>query len=142
MSYIIFGLFLGTVITVVLLILFGLLHRPTPGAIDLGSHKIGAQTQQCTRTQVSCPGTGAEGNSYCQESCQEGVEMVCSEMQKNNYVCTPANTNMKCNQNLGGALTWESSFGGDEMNWGCICMDPNLAAAQGVSYNQQTRNDL
>lgn len=143
MSYIKFGLFLGVIISIVSLIIFGLLHNPTPGTVDLGNHKKGVSTKQCGKIQVSCPGEGEKGNSYCESTCEVGVEYKCSKIGRGDgeFVCAPAEASAKCNTDLGGILTWEASDSGD-MEWGCICLDPNIAAAQGSNSTQTIKSDL
>jgi hypothetical protein len=139
MSYIKFGLFLGIVISIVLLILFGLLHIPTPDAVDLGSSKRGIQKRQCNSQKVFCTGKGssvAESNQWCSDNCNEGVEMVCTKINDNddNSICSPKTAKINCNGKLGGVLAWESTIpGASNMDWGCICSAPNIAAA--IGYN-------
>ena len=140
-TYIIYALFFLLTALISGFIIFGILYKPKPKAVNITANSSNME-ERCTQNIVNCI-NDADCRNICLEQ-NQGIEMSCKDIkhttksQQSTYgpsqkVCVPTNAKMDCNQELGGLISyagWGSS-GIPVMEWDCLCSYPGYASTEG-----------
>lgn len=136
-TYGIYFIFFIIFASITVLLIFGILYKPSPNPIVITPHK-GNFNKHCTEQIFEC-----NTDQDCQNACIEqtnGIQMGCKTLTrstpsqiatygKSQKVCAPVNASTdSCDPKYGGLLSWSGWSGLPVMDWECICSYPAYAS--------------